>query len=450
MCNNFDLNTLNFIVKQLNIFSAEQSEAYKSASDKNVISSPLGIMTLLSFFEEGAGPQTKQQIDQYMGVEQSSGLFSDLSRRLAQEDPSYLTVANKIYVSNKYTLNNYFAGIAKTYESEVEPINFGDNEAAAATINRWADEKTRGNIKDPVRADSLDSDTVAALCNIIFFQGHWHVPFDKNDTVDKDFHIDNSNTVKKPTMHLKQSLFYTENQALGAKMVELPYKEYGFRMVIVLPDEIDGLPKVLAKATETGLLNDVFNLAPANTEVILDLPKFEVKNRLDLNDLLPKLGVSKMFEEGATGIVENDTVVVSQAFQKAFVKVDEEGATAGAFTGYIMVAISEPPQYPPSITFKVDHPFLYLILHQDKILFTGTTLGPWGPGAHHLYPDLSTRLIEVLRDQKAGLHLGQRISVAIQCGDAASIGHAPRRRRFGVIFLFIDLCYFVSIALSIK
>lgn len=40
-----------------------------------------------------------------------------------------------------------------------------------------------------------------------------------------------------------------------------------------------------------------------------------------------------MFNEEAPLIVKDDTVVVSEALQEAIVKVDEEGATAGAFTG---------------------------------------------------------------------------------------------------------------------
>ncbi|KAJ0176783.1 hypothetical protein K1T71_007962 [Dendrolimus kikuchii] len=49
------------------------------------------------------------------------------------------------------------------------------------------------------------------------------------------------------------------------------------------------------------------------------------------------------------------------------------------------------------------------------------TLGPWGPEAHRLYRDLSKRLIDVSRNQNAGLYFGQRISVAIQRGNAASV-----------------------------
>ena len=49
------------------------------------------------------------------------------------------------------------------------------------------------------------------------------------------------------------------------------------------------------------------------------------------------------------------------------------------------------------------------------------TLGPWGPCAHNLFKDLSKRLVDTSRDPKAGFYLGQRISIAIQRGNAASL-----------------------------
>lgn len=49
-----------------------------------------------------------------------------------------------------------------------------------------------------------------------------------------------------------------------------------------------------------------------------------------------QVGVSKLFNEGAPGIVKGVPVKVSKAFQEAFIKVDEEGATAGAFTGLLI------------------------------------------------------------------------------------------------------------------
>ncbi|CAH2254208.1 jg14378 [Pararge aegeria aegeria] len=55
------------------------------------------------------------------------------------------------------------------------------------------------------------------------------------------------------------------------------------------------------------------------------------------------------------------------------------------------------------------------------------TLGSWGPEARALFKELSKRVIESTCDPTAGSSLGQRISLAIQKGNAVSIlGTVPR------------------------
>ncbi|CAH2207670.1 jg26300 [Pararge aegeria aegeria] len=55
------------------------------------------------------------------------------------------------------------------------------------------------------------------------------------------------------------------------------------------------------------------------------------------------------------------------------------------------------------------------------------TLGPWGPEARALFKELSKRVMEASGDPRAGSYLGQRISLSIQRGNAASIlGTVPR------------------------
>lgn len=351
---------------------------YDTNVDKNIVSSPLGLMMLLSLYNEGAGPQAKSEITKFLGgidSKQIADSFESLSVMFSEMNPDVLSVANKISVSDQYTLDENFAMKASGYRSEFDKIDFNKPEEAAAKINHWAAEKTKGHITNPVSKDALTSDTAAALFNVIFFNGHWHVPFEAKDTKEKDFHVCSGNVVQKPMMHLFQSLFYTPCEGLGARMIELPYKEQGFRMVVVLPNEMDGLPSVLEKVAEKGLLSDVFKLSPAGRVVDLDMPKFDIRTNLDFNDILPKVGVSSMFSEPATGIVENVPVKVSKTFQEAFIKVNEEGATAGAFTGAVWVFMSAHSRPPTPMKFTVDHPFMYAILYEDKILFAGTYSG---------------------------------------------------------------------------
>ncbi|CAH2239651.1 jg20587 [Pararge aegeria aegeria] len=66
------------------------------------------------------------------------------------------------------------------------------------------------------------------------------------------------------------------------------------------------------------------------------------------------------------------------------------------------------------------------------------TLGPWGPEARALFKELSKRVIESTGYPRAGSYLGQRISLAIQRGNAASIlGTVPRCGGFEDVLDFI-------------
>ena len=49
------------------------------------------------------------------------------------------------------------------------------------------------------------------------------------------------------------------------------------------------------------------------------------------------------------------------------------------------------------------------------------TLGSWGPSARSLYKEIAKRLVDASRDQRAGFFLAQRIGIAIQRGNAASL-----------------------------
>ncbi|KPI94828.1 hypothetical protein RR46_11832 [Papilio xuthus] len=64
---------------------------------------------------------------------------------------------------------------------------------------------------------------------------------------------------------------------------------------------------------------------------------------------------------------------------------------------------------------------------------------PWGAEARGLFKEISARLIDASGDPRAGAHFGQRLSLAIQRGNAASLlGTLPcDRSDLGSIFYII-------------
>ncbi|RVE50392.1 hypothetical protein evm_004929 [Chilo suppressalis] len=71
----------------------------------------------------------------------------------------------------------------------------------------------------------------------------------------------------------------------------------------------------------------------------------------------------------------------------------------------------------------------------DFVPFGVETLGAWGPSAIRLFKEIAKRLVDITGDRRAGSYLGQRISLAIQRENAASIfGTLPKGTPFNNVF----------------
>jgi serpin B len=70
-----------------------------------------------------------------------------------------------------------------------------------------------------------------------------------------------------------------------------------------------------------------------------------------------------------------ERIVISEAFHKAFVDVNEEGTEAAAATGLVMRATAM--QAAPQV-FNADHPFMFVIRENQSgaVLFMGRVVDP--------------------------------------------------------------------------
>ncbi|XP_013137108.1 PREDICTED: antichymotrypsin-1-like [Papilio polytes] len=350
-------------------------DVYEASDDKNVVTSPLGIFVLLSLYSTVTNGTSRQEIQNYLGFQdyrQLTHSYEFLSESLSSMDPTLLTFANKVCISDKYQLENEFVTLAtRRYHSEVSPIDLQNPEAAANSVNQWANMKSGGNIKDPVSPMMFTPDTVALLLNVIYFQGKWKYPFGVDDTTEEAFRVSPTETIMKPTMRIEREFTYGHDNLLRATMIQLPYNETDFSMFIVVPDEIDGLPSLLDTLAEVGALRVFSKRNMTYRKVYLQMPKFEVKTKSNVKDILVKEGVRGIFDKYNTGVVKGEEVRVSEVFQQASITVDEAGTEAAAFT-YFGLELRCLMEEDEPVVFFVDRPFVYAILHKDVVLFTGT------------------------------------------------------------------------------
>ena len=159
----------------------------------------------------------------------------------------------------------------------------------------------------------------------------------------------------------------------------MPYKGNELSMMIILPQQNAGLPKLEANLSIEVLASwgSKLRLRPVN----IFMPKFKLEAQFLLNDKLQKMGMTDAFGSKANfeGISGDRELYVSSVIHKAFVDVNEEGSEAAAATAVVMnlrCAMPRDPEKP--IEFRADHPFLFMIRHRrtQAILFVGRLMDP--------------------------------------------------------------------------
>ena len=135
-----------------------------------------------------------------------------------------------------------------------------------------------------------------------------------------------------PLMHRQDDFRYWAGD--GLKVLELPYGKGDLAMLVLLPDEIEGLPALEARLTAENLSRWLSGLR--KQEVRVSLPRFKLTSQFQLADVLKAMGMTRAFTPGEadfSGMSSEEELFLSAVIHKAFVDVNEEGTEAAAATG---------------------------------------------------------------------------------------------------------------------
>jgi serpin B len=374
------------VVEGNNRFAVDMYQA-NAATEGNLFFSPFSIDIALSMVYAGAEGETEAQIATALGVDDEDTWHDNLAALTGdlcgEHHRAYsLYAANGTWGQEGVPFLDDFAGLMDTaYGAPIEEVDFmGDADGVTDVINSWVSDETRGAIDELFEAGDLDAYTRLVLANAIYFEADWATQFDKGDSYDQDFTLVDGSAASVPMMHATEEFGFAAVD--GARLLEMPYEDEELSMVVVLPDEVDGLADLEASLTAETLADWIAQLHTG--DVITALPTVELEHELPLQENLEALGMVDAFDALAadfTGIVDAGDMAanyyVSAARHKAYVKVDEEGTVAAAATG---LAVSDLAAAPSENEFIADHPFIFLIrdMLTDTILFMGRVEDPRG------------------------------------------------------------------------
>jgi serine protease inhibitor len=345
--------------------------------EENIMISPFSITSALSMALNGAAGETFEAMRKTLGLkektlEQINKTYLKLMTEMVPVDKRVvLDIANSVWVEKRLIVKQPFITELQTwYKAEAREIDVTDP-GAVDIVNGWIAEKTHDKIVDML--DYLDPDLAMLLINAVYFNGKWRYQFDKADTQEEPFYVTPSDSKTVSIMHQKENLKYAKTS--NSAIVELPYGQGNYTMVVVLPDE-NVTTNEVADALTPAIWNEWMALLADNTpEIELSMPRFKYKYKRLLNNDLIDLGMGIAFTPDADfSNISDQSLMISRVVHQTFIETNEEGTEAAAATVVEIVNTS----MPITIQVNIDHPFLYFIRETSTgtVIFEGRVSDP--------------------------------------------------------------------------
>ncbi|XP_034946955.1 uncharacterized protein [Chelonus insularis] len=369
-------------VERSNFFDIELLQAASDIYTGNIVISPFSVKSALTILSEGTGGITRDELvstlrlpTDILKIRANSKqlLLSLLSTRNGTE----IHLANRLWLGRTAPFSDMYNNLLRmNYGGDTKNVVFLNTITSAAMINEWVKQNTRHHILSVVHPNSLNPNTQILLTSALYFKGNWMEAFDINLTRDRCFNIPNRGCKEVPMMESVSHYRYAEIPELKADIVEIPYSDGKYSMLILLPHR-EGLRSLLILSKDIAYvsISTIMNTLQ-DTELILQLPRFTIESKTDLRPALENMGIRDLFSYSAnfTGILIDGEARVENVFHNAKIEVSETGTIAAAVTGLSVVPLIGSTLE----TFRADRPFLFLLVdrHSSSMLFAGRVIEP--------------------------------------------------------------------------
>lgn len=350
----------------------------------NTIFSPISLSTILAVLQNGADGKTREEINTIINPEQLSteelnekycSTINHLINAGYKENGNKTTlieIVNSLWIHEKLRVKDSFLKASNTYYgAEAYNVNF-EKESTIRDMNGWIEDKTHGRIQNCITGVTPLPAMVAF--NALYFNGKWQSPFDKSNTQREDFYLSNGKITKVEMMNGDKWIHYYEDEQIQAG--ESNY--YGCSMLVILPK--GNIGEYVHNLNYSGIQKVYSN--SENIKVKIKFPKFNYKQKNELNDHLKSMGLESAFDSrnaDFTKIADRAggfNLFVSDISQECFIAVDEEGTEAAALTSVTLHGGAPKVNIPPE--FYINKPFVFAIRDNKTglILFIGKVENP--------------------------------------------------------------------------
>lgn len=374
---------------------------------------PYSITNVLAMTYAGARGTTESELGQVLGwnnvpdaLHPALNLLSQRLRSSIANTAVRFELLSSVWLAQDHEVSDAYLDIlSQSYDTGIYLVDYrNDVEGSRQRINQWVTEKTGGLIPELFAPGTLSPNTELSLTAAAYLSAPWRDRFDPQSTVQKEFSLADGNVVDVPMMG--RNWDYPFAFDVDWRAVELPFRDASMGMVFVLPNagEFDEFEASLDAARLEQIVTrlEAAGAPSADGESLyLQLPRLSFAASFDLAPVLKELGMQTAFDElqaDLSGIDPNGNLYVDGFWQKTTVGVDEEGTTAAAGTGEVLV----PASITPALFF--DRPFLFFIFEHStgSVLFLGRYVLPPGTPRAPAQPPVMTTDAQTICDVLSG------------------------------------------------
>ncbi|KAK6960237.1 serpin B3 [Biomphalaria glabrata] len=342
---------------------------------KNLLFSPLSGHSALSMVMLGAWNKTLDNFHELLKIEDPYTAYIELFQDYETMPGIDIVLANGIWAKPTFPIKDEYKGhVGHIFQVEPKTIDISAPKGPEEPINAWVANRTNNAITTILPPSFITADTDILFLNVFFLNASWESPFDASKTQDGEFVTESGETIRTSFMRRDDvEVEVGEMEGFAAKVLRLPFKNYGFAFYIALPNENETLSRLHDFMVNELHDSELFFAHLQTTKVNLYVPKFQLTSTLNISKK-SSMGLDFLFDPDADfSELSEKHLALSSGVHKVFIDVKETGIVSTetpVFEGRQSRDSSE--------DFVVKRPFIFFVRDDVKglLLFQGKLSDP--------------------------------------------------------------------------
>lgn len=348
----------------------------------NTIISPLSVNSTLIMAYMGARGQTAHEMANALHLTLPQNevaatyheMISHLGKGVKLGTSLWLNEDTSILSTYKKMVENDFNGVIKK-------VSFLKPKSTAKEMNNWIYNHSGKKVSQFINPSTISESTKMVLLNTLFLKGQWQSPFPTQKSGMSQFETPSGKIINCKMMNQQSNLYYFENQ--DTQVVALPIEGLNSNTSFIVFFPKNKHPNLYDfyyeqdESKPEGFISYLSMLE--KQDVNLTLPRFIIRQKLNLKSLFRSLGIKAAVDSNAnfSGIDGKKDLYISQAFSESTLSIDEGGIFAAASSSAAF-SLKSFREIEKPIEMNVNRPFLYAVYNYDTklLLFLGECLNP--------------------------------------------------------------------------